>query len=78
MDAISLKDDGVIMAPRVSVKTVLAVSALSILTVFATWRARVLEIALEQPLNVRAPAPDFRAQTIDGKSVSLGDFRGRR
>ncbi len=78
MDAISPKDGGVSVAPKVSVKTILAVSALSIFTAFVTWRARVVEIALEQPLNVRASAPDFRATTTDGKSVSLADFHGKK
>lgn len=78
MDAISHKDAGVSVTPRVSVKTILAVSALTIFTAFITWRARVLEIALEQPMNVHAPAPDFRATTAEGTSVSLGDFRGKK
>ncbi|MGP0020908.1 MAG: peroxiredoxin family protein [Candidatus Sulfotelmatobacter sp.] len=78
MYAISPKDGGVSVAPRVSLTTILAVSALSIFTAFITWRARVVEIALEQPLNVRVSAPDFRAITADGKSVSLADFRGKK
>jgi len=77
MDAISHKDVGVSVTPKVSVKTILAVSALTIFTIFITWRARVLEVALEQPLNVHVPAPDFRAMTADGTSVSLSDFRGK-
>jgi peroxiredoxin len=62
----------------VSVKTVLAVSALAAFTVFITWRARVLEIALERPMNVHVPAPDFRATTADGTNLSLGDFHGKK
>lgn len=78
MDAISHKDVGVSVTRRVSIKAILAVSALTIFTVFMTWRARVLEIALEQPMNVHVRAPEFRAMRADGTSVALSDFRGKK
>jgi peroxiredoxin len=78
MDAVSHKDAGVSVTPRISVKTILAVSALTIFTAFITWRARVLETRLEQPTNVNTQAPDFWAATPDGRTVSLADFRGQK
>lgn len=58
--------------------SMLALSALAVFTVFITWRARVLEVALEQPLNVHLLAPYFRAAKMDGTPVSLSDFRGKK
>jgi peroxiredoxin len=77
MDAISHTDVGVSVTRQVSVKTILAVSALTLFTAFITWRARVLEIALEQPMNVHVRAPEFQAMRADGTNVSLSDFRGK-
>jgi peroxiredoxin len=49
---------------------------------FITWRARILETTLksddEQPALVNRPAPDFSATTLDGRTVSLADFRGQK
>ena len=78
MDAISHKDVGVSATRKVSVKTILVLSVLTIFTALVTWRARVLEIVLEQPMNVHVPAPEFRAMRADGTSVSLSDFRGKK
>ncbi|MBZ5522064.1 MAG: TlpA family protein disulfide reductase [Acidobacteriia bacterium] len=65
--------------PRLSVKTILGIAVLAAFTVFITWRARVLEIALrEQPALVDKQAPDFSASTLDGRTVSLADFRGQK
>jgi len=78
MDAADFKDGVASLKPRVSVKSILAVSALAVFTVFITWQARVLELDLEQPLNVHLPAPDFRGPKMDGTPVSLSDFRGKK
>jgi peroxiredoxin len=78
MDAENFKDGEASLNPRVSVSAALAVSALAVFTIFITWRARVLELALEQPLNVHLLAPDFRATKMDGTPVSLSDFRGKK
>jgi peroxiredoxin len=78
MEATDLNDAEVSLTPRVSVKTILALSTLAVFTIFITWRARLLEVALEQPMNVHVPAPDFRATRADGTTVSLADFRGKR
>ena len=78
MEATDFNDAEVSLTPRVSVKTILALSTLAVFTIFITWRARVLEISLEQQMNVHEPAPDFRAMTPDGTNLSLGDFHGKK
>ena len=61
---------------------ILALAALAAFTVLITWRAEVLEATLrgdsEQPSLVDKPAPNFSASTIDGRTVSLADFRGQK
>src|SRR5215472_763796 len=68
--------------PALSIKATPAIAALLILTVFLTWRARILEINLEgegrQPALVGRRAPDFSASTLDGRTVSLADYRGHK
>ena len=78
MDAADFKGGEASLKPRVSVKAILAVSALALFTIFITWRARVLEVALEQPMNVHVRAPDFQAMAANGTGVSLADFRGKK
>jgi peroxiredoxin len=47
-----------------------------------TWRAWVLENNLEseseRPALVDKSAPDFSASTLDGRTVSLADYRGQK
>src|SRR5580704_11015490 len=68
--------------PRLSAPAVLGVVVLALLTILLTWRASILETALqrqsEQPELVDKPAPDFSAATLDGRTVSLADFRGQK
>ena len=63
-------------------KLILGVIVLASFTVLITWRARLLELTLEweseQPTLVSKPAPDFSALSLDGRSVSLADFRGQK
>jgi peroxiredoxin len=67
---------------RLSAPAVLGVVVLALLTILLTWRASILETALqrqsEQPELVDKPAPDFSALTLDGRTVSLADFRGQK
>ncbi|WZO98763.1 carboxypeptidase regulatory-like domain-containing protein [Isosphaeraceae bacterium EP7] len=37
----------------------------------------VLRPAIKATLNIGEPAPDFRVETLDGKVLTLADFRGR-
>jgi len=68
--------------PRLSAPAVLGVVVLALLTILLTWRASILETALqrqsEQSELVDKPAPDFSALTLDGRTVSLADFRGQK
>jgi peroxiredoxin len=63
---------------RFSVKNSIVIAVIIAFTIFISWRARILEIALEEPTNVHMSAPDFWAATLDGRSVSLSDFRGQK
>jgi peroxiredoxin len=82
MDAISLKDAPVSVSPRLSLKTILGIVALAAFTILITWRAKILETTLQhendQPALVDKVAPDFSASTLDGRTVSLADFRGQK
>ena len=82
MDSIALKDVDGSVKPGLSVKAILVIAVLAAFTTLITWRARVLETTLEseseQPVLVDKPAPDFSASTLDGRTVSLADFRGQK
>jgi peroxiredoxin len=81
MDTIALKDAPV-ARPRLSVRALVGIAVLAAFTILITWRARVLEEILErqskEPALVSQPAPEFSASTLDGQTVSLKDFRGRK
>ncbi len=55
---------------------------LAVSTFLLTWRVSVLEGALEregeQPELVSKAAPEFSGSTLDGRTVSLADFRGQK
>src|SRR5262249_14164509 len=55
---------------------------LAVFTVFITWRAKKIEIGLTQHdsksvLEGKA-APTFSLQSLDGRRVSLAEFRGKK
>jgi peroxiredoxin len=60
----------------------IALIALGIFTIWITWRAKSLELgSLEinsKPLMIGKQAPDFHLAAMDGRTVSLSDFRGRK
>jgi peroxiredoxin len=82
MTAIALKDDSVFRWSRLPISAILGTAALTVLTVFLTWRAYLLETDLQrqsrQPFLVDRQAPDFSASTLDGRTVSLADYRGQK
>lgn len=82
MDAVALKNDQVAVRSGISVRTILGIVVLVAFTILMTWRARVLEKNLESegetPALVEKPAPDFSAQTLEGRTVSLADYRGQK
>jgi len=60
----------------------LALAALAVFTVWITWRAKTLETGSKEhpstPAIVGKPAPDFQLTSLDGRVVSLADFRGKK
>jgi peroxiredoxin len=82
MDTVPIETAEVSVTPGPSGKTVLLVAALAASTILLTWRARVLETTLatqnEEPQLVGTIAPDFTALTLNGRTVSLKDFRGKK
>ncbi len=82
METTALEGVPVPAKPRPSLKTMAVVITLAIFTILITWRAHVLEKTLEreseQPALVDQVAPAFSASTLDGRTVSLSDFRGQK
>ena len=70
------------MASRPSTYAATAVAALAFFTVWITWRAKAVEMRVhghESGAGLRGrPAPDFQLSSLDGRTVRLADFRGRR
>jgi peroxiredoxin len=65
-----------------SAAAVAAIVLLAAFTIFITWRAKRLETAFlrraETPALVQQPAPDFALTSLDGRTVSLTDYRGKK
>lgn len=82
MDTVVLEETGTKIRSGPSFKAILAIAVLAIFTILINWRASVLEKSLEregeQPELVDKVAPDFSATTLDGRTVSLADFRGQK
>jgi peroxiredoxin len=61
---------------------VFGISILAIFTVFITWRAKALESALllraETPALTNGVAPEFSLPSLDGQTVSLADYKGKK
>lgn len=70
------------MNSRPSAAAVLAIAFLAVFTVWITWRAKALETGRQagaQTVKIEGkPAPDFSLPAIDGRSVSLADYRGKQ
>jgi|SRR5208282_349455 len=82
MDTVALAASYAPDRPRLSPAALAGVAVLAAVTILLTWRAGVLETTLqrqgEQPALVGSQAPDFSALALDGRTVSLGDFRGQK
>lgn len=67
---------------RPSSATVLAVVALAGFTVWITRQAKALEEDLQVDSQrialLNKPAPDFRLTALDGRTVALSDYRGKK
>lgn len=70
------------MKLKPSPAAIIATVALAAFTVFITWRAKSLERTLrersETPLLVNKTAPPFALPSLDGRTVSLADYRGKK
>ena len=70
------------MPTRLSPAAVLAIVALAVFTVWITWRAKGLERDLDGNATklalVGKQAPDFHLPALDGRTVSLSDFHGKK
>src|SRR5438045_816052 len=70
------------MHTRIPAGTALAIAAFAVFTVWITWRAKALEIHQHHADNsiaiLHKPAPDFRLQSLDGRTISLADYRGKK
>jgi peroxiredoxin len=82
MDTETVSDSPLPDRPALSARAVFGIAVLAIFTILITWRARVLETTLQnedqQPAMVGGNAPDFSAQSLDGRTFSLKDFRGQK
>jgi peroxiredoxin len=69
------------MNSRISRRTAFAIGGLTVLTVWITWRAKSLEARQGHGQAVailHKPAPDFRLPALDGRTISLADYRGKK
>jgi len=70
------------MPTRLSPAAVCAIVALAAATVWITWRAKALEVDLGVASTklalVGKQAPDFRLPALDGRTVSLSDYHGKK
>jgi peroxiredoxin len=70
------------MRSRLSPPGVAGIALLAAFTLFITWRAKSLETekqeSAETPALVNKPAPDFSLPALDGSTVSLANFHGKK
>jgi peroxiredoxin len=70
------------MHSRLPAGTALALAFLAVFTIWITWRAKAVEMrqnhADESIAILHKPAPDFRLESLDGRTISLADFRGKK
>jgi peroxiredoxin len=65
----------------IPIRSVLAIAVLATFSVWITWRAKGIELAGRWSQTPSAltgkPAPDFSLESLDGRRVSLADYRGK-
>jgi len=70
------------MRSRLSPLATIALVLLAAFTIFITWRAKKLEAAIrdrvDEPELINKAAPAFRLPSLDGQTVSLADYRGKK
>lgn len=69
------------MRSRPSRRAVLALAALAVFTAWITWRAKTIELGTHghnaPSALVGKPAPEFAVESLDGRRISLADYRGK-
>jgi len=71
------------MPARPSPSGAAALAALAACTIWLTWRAKSIESGFglvegQATALVGKPAPDFHLASLDGRTVSAADFRGKK
>jgi peroxiredoxin len=70
------------MKHKLSPRQIAAIAALGLFTVFISWRAKVLERSLLERNSSSElkgkTAPDFTLPALDGQTVSLQEYRGKK
>lgn len=70
------------MKSRPSPLAAIAICGLVVFTIWITWRAKSLEsrsqISGSAVAMLHKPAPDFRLPALDGRTISLADYRGKK
>ncbi len=70
------------MRSRPSTRALAALLAFSAFTIWITWLAKAIEVGERWRAPVSRlqgkPAPDFTLPTLDGHTVSLADYKGKR
>ncbi len=70
------------MKSRPSLPAAVAICGLVVFTIWITWRAKSLESRSQMSgppvAMLHKPAPDFRLPALDGRTISLADYRGKK
>src|SRR5947209_6278565 len=70
------------MRQRLSLTGILALAIFLAFTIFITWRAKKLDWKLrtheEAPPLTGKMAPDFALPALDGRTISLAQYRGKK
>jgi peroxiredoxin len=70
------------MATKPSAPQLLGIALLALFTIFITWRAKSLDKSLHEGTDASAmvnkKAADFSLPTLDGTTISLADYRGKK
>jgi cytochrome c biogenesis protein CcmG/thiol:disulfide interchange protein DsbE len=70
------------MGAKLSATATLGIAALAAFTIFITWRAKKLESTLldrdRTPALINQAAPGFALESLDGRTISLADYRGKK
>ena len=70
------------MHPKPSPLAIFGIVVLAAFTIFITWRAKRLEKNIENhdqsTALVGKPAPDFDLMSLDGRKITLAEYRGKK